>query len=341
MVSRAINNMVVDLKPREREILVGRFGLDDGERKTLAALGDKYGITRERVRQIESDGLNSLNEKIKDEAISRILERAISHLDNVGGLRQKDYFLNDLKYLLGDRNLNYWHLRFLFEVNGRPRYYNEDDEFYGFWYLEDRHLKQAIGLIDRLINFLEQKKEDLLNRRKLEVILTRFIEPHPVPDFIALNYILISRNFGTNPFGDFGLKHWEEIKPKTIRHKAHLVMKKHGQPMHFREIAKAINEIGFDKRKALPQTVHNELIKYPEFVLVGRGLYGLKKQGYVPGTSLDVIKNILRSKGPQSFEKIVDLVSKQRLIKPGTILLHLSNKKHFKKLPNGRYSVIR
>jgi hypothetical protein len=339
MVSRAINNMVVDLKPREREILVGRFGLDDGERKTLAALGDKYGITRERVRQIESDGLNSLNEKIKDEVVSRILERAISHLENVGGLRQKDYFLNDLRYLLGDKTLNYWHLRFLFEVNGKPRYYNEDDDFHGFWYLGDRHLKQAIGLIDRLIDFLEQKKEDLLNRRKLEAVLTRFIEPHPVPDFIALNYILISKNFGTNPFGDFGLKHWEEIKPKTTRHKAHVVLKKHGKPMHFREIAKAINEVGFDKRKALPQTVHNELIKYPEFILVGRGLYALKEQGYVPGASLDVIKKTLKSKGPQSFEKIVDAVSKQRLIKPGTILLHLSDKKHFKKLPDGRYAL--
>ncbi|MEK7193937.1 MAG: sigma factor-like helix-turn-helix DNA-binding protein [Patescibacteria group bacterium] len=341
MVSKAINNLVVDLKPREREVLVGRFGLDDGERKTLAALGEKYGITRERVRQIENDGLNLLNKKLQDELISRVLNQAISHLENVGGLRQEDYFLNDLRYLLGDKNLNYWHLQFLFEVNGKPHYYNEDDDFHGFWYLDDKNLKQAVGLIDRLIRFLEQKKEELLNQRKFEIVLTRFIEPHPVPDFIALNYVLISKNFGTNPFGDFGLRNWGEINPKTIRHKAYLIMKRYGQPMHFAEIAQAINKVGFDKRKALPQTVHNELIKYPEFILVGRGLYGLKDFGFVSGASRDIIKNILKLKGPLPFDKIVDLVSLQRHIKKGTIALHLSNKKHFKKLPNGKYSVIR
>lgn len=339
MVSRAINNMVVDLKPREREIMVGRFGLEDGERKTLAALGEKYNITRERVRQLESDGLKLLNKKLQDELINRVLNQAISHLENVGGIRQEDYFLNDLRYILGDKNLNYWHLRFLFEVNGKPHYYNEDDDFHGFWYLDDKNLKQAIGLIDRLIRFLEQKKEELLNQRKFEIVLTRLIEPHPVPDFIALNYILISRNFGTNSFGDFGLRNWEEINPKTMRHKAYVMMKKHGKPMHFREIAKAINGVGFDKRKALPQTVHNELIKYPEFILVGRGLYALKERGFVPGASIDIIKNILKTKGPLSFEKVVDLVSQQRFIKPSTILLHLSNKKHFKKLANGKYAL--
>jgi len=339
MVSKAINNLVVDLKPREREILVGRFGLDDGERKTLAALGERYNITRERVRQIENNSLSLLKNKIKDALIAKALERAISHLENVGGLRQEDYFLNDLRYLLEDENINHWHLRFLFEINSKPYYYNEDDNFHGFWYLEDKNLNQAVGLIDRLIKFLEQKKEELLNQGKFEIILNRLIEPHPVPDFIALNYILISKNFGVNPFGDFGLRDWGEINPKTVRHKAYLVMKKNAKPMHFREIAKAINQAGFDKRKALPQTVHNELIKYPEFILVGRGLYGLRDFGFIPGTSLEIIKNILKSKGPLSFEKIVDLVSRQRLIKKNTILLYLSDKKHFKKLPNGKYAL--
>ena len=57
MLSSTVNNLVLDLKPRQREIVAGRFGLKDGERHTLAGLGDKYGITRERVRQIEAEAL--------------------------------------------------------------------------------------------------------------------------------------------------------------------------------------------------------------------------------------------------------------------------------------------
>ena len=44
--------LVSDLDPRVKDILVQRFGLDEDEPKTLDAVGQGYGITRERVRQI-------------------------------------------------------------------------------------------------------------------------------------------------------------------------------------------------------------------------------------------------------------------------------------------------
>jgi RNA polymerase sigma factor (sigma-70 family) len=50
------------LTEREREVLVRRFGLDDGEPDTLEEIGESWGVTRERIRQIESHALKRLAE---------------------------------------------------------------------------------------------------------------------------------------------------------------------------------------------------------------------------------------------------------------------------------------
>src|SRR3989344_2452497 len=107
MLSSAINNLVLSLKPRQREIVAGRFGLKDGKRHTLADVGDKYGITRERVRQIEAEALKRI--KIKEDVRRKHLEEMqgaiLNHLENLGGLRRYDLFLREVKHILGDDSL--------------------------------------------------------------------------------------------------------------------------------------------------------------------------------------------------------------------------------------------
>lgn len=52
-----------ELLDNEREIIILRFGLDDGEPKTLESIGQRYGVTRERIRQIEASALRKLRRK--------------------------------------------------------------------------------------------------------------------------------------------------------------------------------------------------------------------------------------------------------------------------------------
>jgi len=340
MLSTTINNLISDLKPRQKEVLVGRFGLLDGEKKTLASLGEKYDITRERVRQIEEEALKMAQERLaKEKASEEILNSITSHLNNLGGLRRDDLFVPEIKIILKDNNLHHWHLRFLSEISGQPLYYPDNSDFHNFWYLD----KKNIGIVSRFILRLEKlianKKEDLVVLQKFDTYFIKTARAHNIPDFIGLNYISISRKFNINPFGDWGLNDWEEINPKTVREKSYLILKKQGQPLHFREIAEAINKTGFAGRLAHPQTVHNELIKDPRFVLVGRGIYGLAEHGFRPGISREIISQILKEEGPLPLEKIIDLVQKQRFLKNNTIILNLQNKKYFKKLGDGRYYI--
>jgi len=55
------------MDPREASVLRMRFGLDDEEPKTLKEIGERLGLTRERVRQIESEALHKLNESLSVE----------------------------------------------------------------------------------------------------------------------------------------------------------------------------------------------------------------------------------------------------------------------------------
>ncbi len=88
------------------------------------------------------------------------------------------------------------------------------------------------------------------------------------------------------------------------------------------------------------QTVHNELIKDPRFVLVGKGIYALREWGFEEGDVKDIILKILaKEEKPLTKEEVLNRVLKQKLVKESTILLNLSNKKYFLRTPEGKYTI--
>jgi len=65
LLRQRLKEILVDLTPREQKILSMRFGLNDGIRHTLEEVGQEFGVTRERIRQIEAKSLERIREHEK------------------------------------------------------------------------------------------------------------------------------------------------------------------------------------------------------------------------------------------------------------------------------------
>lgn len=332
-IDQLVENLLSEFTPKQRRVVVGRFGLKNGERMTLQAIGDELKITRERVRQIEEQAVKKLSQRVKNEA-SHIIDYAKKHLASVGGVKRDDAFIQDLVHGLeigSDIKHADQKLRFVLLTGGAPAYSKNDDNRFAFWYSDDKAKGNFEDLVKTVTDFLKTgKKEDILNKK---------LYLNQCKDMVSCHLLSIPKHFGTNVFGDFGLKDWPEIEPKTIRDKVYLVLKKHDNPLHFADIAKNINKFGLDKKPAHVQTVHNELIKDDRFVLVGRGVYALKEKGYEAGTVRQVIARLLKKHGSLDSSTVVKLVNEQRFLKENTILLNLQNRRYFKRLDNGRYQI--
>jgi len=69
LLKNKIKEILVDLTPREQEILRLRFGLEDGITHTLEEVGKRFGVTRERIRQIEAKALTKIKAHKKAKAL--------------------------------------------------------------------------------------------------------------------------------------------------------------------------------------------------------------------------------------------------------------------------------
>ena len=331
-----VKKLLSSLPDRAREVLIFRYGLGkDEKRLTLDAIGKKYGITRERVRQIENYGIANVrkSEEYKQEKAVFVEVEALLH--SLGGIVVEDDFLGHISKDVSLQN----HMYFLLVVGEPFKKLKEDDDFRHRWHVNEElahkveeALKKLYGNLSNqdllpeseMVNKFLQHLEDVSEKYKNQEVVRRWLQ--------------LSKSIGKNALGDWGISGSANIKTKGVRDYAFLVIRKHGSPIHFRDVAKQITTM-FNK-KAHVATTHNELIKDKRFVLVGRGLYALAEWGYVPGVVRDVIKSVLVKNGAMTKEEIIDKVMKERYVKENTILVNLQNPKYFKRDKDGKYSPV-
>ena len=333
---QVVKRLLSSLPDRAQDVIVGRFGFNpEGKEMTLEAIGKKYSITRERVRQIENYAINHIRKADTYEKEALVFDELKKTISKMGGVVSE----NDLLDNLAKDVLTKKYIHFLLVVGDDFSKIKEDLEFKHRWHVDSNLSEKIHEAIKKLYSrlgddeiipeseiiasFLEHLK-DVSDDYKQDEILTR--------------WLAISKNISKNPLGEWGKTKSSNIKTKGVRDYAYLILRKHGSPIHFREVAKLISEVF--KKKAHIATTHNELIKDPRFVLVGRGLYALKEWGYSTGVVRDVILEILKKNGPLDKEKILEKVLKERYVKANTVMVNLQNPKYFKKNKQGLYTAI-
>lgn len=340
-LTKTVGQLIKFLNPRNRDIVSRRFGLKSGTKETLESIGKGYGITRERVRQIEEFALGQLTKAAAESRdLARFIASARDLITKEGGvIRERALF----KLVSGSDKDTVANASLVFALTLDRELVRlaENDHYHALWARDARTLDAFRGQVAALVSSLRDRGSvasaaELVSFGQEKGVVTldggAFSEKH-----LAV-MTSVCKDLGSNIFGQMGLTDWSQIRPKGVRDKAYLVIRQSGAPQHFSQIAKLINVAKFDAKKVNVQTVHNELIKDKRFVLVGRGMYALSEWGYKSGTVKDVLVDILKNHSkPLPRAELVAKVGAVRMVKENTILLNLQDSLTFVRDENGHY----
>jgi len=338
-VETGFTDVLKSLSPKEKTVIENRVWLN-GNRLTLQSIWNTFSpsITRERVRQIEDSGIQKLWRIIKNTNLVQIQEKAIEFMNLNGGLIWKKALVNFLiKDLNLSSNINSYIIETIVQANfeimkSKPKLWTET------YFHSPEINKQLVEQIHKEAIKLLKKRKDVIEQISLYEQIKNNI-------WGKSNIVLI--NSIMDVFDDIvkweksfiWLEKWKILNPKTLKDKAIYVMKKAKIPMHFIEVSNKVTDLLWEAVKV--NTIHNELIRNDEFVLIGRWLYALKEWGFKAGTVIDVISDILKKKGSaMNTEDIIKSVQKVREVKDTTIYMNLQNKKIIKRVWRNSYDLV-
>lgn len=319
---------------REREIISRRFGLT-GQRETLEQIGELLNITRERVRQLEKAILVRLRIGAEEGQIAELAaaeKLIIRNLTELGRVARTTA-LADQIYGGTATPIERARLVFISAISNNLTAIDENDLYYsGIGIAEYGDVATIHEKVDEIVQIIKKNKSPM-TIDQLDNVLN-YEHPNYIRAIASISKQLASLN------GLWGLTKWPTVNPRNIRDKIYVVLEAKKEPMHFSDIATAISESDFRRKNVTIQAIHNELIKDPRFVLIGRGIYALNTWGYTRGTVADIIAKILKDANePLTREEIVKRVLHSRKVKETTVLLNLQNKELFKKIGKDSYTI--
>ncbi|MDD5751777.1 MAG: sigma factor-like helix-turn-helix DNA-binding protein [Candidatus Peribacteraceae bacterium] len=334
-----LDNLFLVLTEKEAMVVKKRFALQGNQKQTLEKIGKHFNVTRERIRQIESIALSKLKRTVRTTKLDEVNTIAKGILRMHGGLMREDELVSmALRRIQGSSAVDGAVLRLSFSIDSDMALGSRANTFVPFWRLESLSMEDISLIVNSVVKILKKRKSCMQADEIVSSVQSMNLFEGRVPSReLVLSCLKIDERMKEIVEG-WGLTEWRFVRPRSIRDKVEIILKKTGEPLHFMEIANRIREAHFDHKNVTVQAVHNELIRYPQFVLVGRGLYALREWGYEPGTVADVIERILKEKGPLSKKEIIAEVGKQRTVKVGTISLNLQKMPYFVRVGRAVYA---
>ena len=326
-IVRSFEEILISLSEKEKNVIERRVWLK-WEKETLQSIWNSFSptITRERVRQIEESGIRKIWRIIKASILTDIQEKGIEFVKMSWGLASRDSLVNYLiKELNLEKDINKGVLETIVQSDFDILKSKQKLGCKIYFYLS-KISRYNVDVIHKEAIKVLKKKKDVIEKEELFKIVSENLK-----DLRGISAPLVGsvlELFDDIIFWEDNLvwlTKWKILNPKTLKDKAVYILKKEWTPMHFVDIANKIIEVLEDNVKI--NTIHNELIRNEDFVLIGRGIYALREWWFKPGTVLDVISSILEKRNePMSTEEIVKEVVKIRDVKETTIYMNLQNR---------------
>lgn len=339
-IINSFREILISLSDKEKNVIERRVWLL-WEKETLQNIWNSFSpaITRERVRQIEESGIKKIGRIIKASILTKIQEKGLEFINLNWGLVSKDalmsYVISELDL---EKDINKSILETIiqsdFDILKSKQKLGCKIYFYLATFpkinIESIH-KEALRIL--------RKRKDVIEKQELFATIKENLKETKGLTIELINSVL-------DLFDDIiywednlvWLTKWKILNPKTLKDKAIYILKKEGTPMHFVDISNKIIEILGENVKI--NTIHNELIRNEEFVLIWRWIYALKEWWFKPGTVLDVIVSILEKKEEaMSTEEITKEVLKIREVKDSTIYMNLQNRKVIERVWRNYYQL--
>jgi hypothetical protein len=301
---------------REQDVLFCRLGIKDNK-ESLQTIGNRYHITRERVRQIQNQGIKGLRKAAKNNPrIFNALAKVVKEQDAILSLPTASKLFLDER-LNTTTNQKYLHLFLI--ANPEINYFKATSNTNPFvtYKITNKQFKVESNKIIKYFKNKEIGEPIEIVAKNLKIELKTLHE-------IAL----IHKSLGMKD-GNVGPKKFANINPRTTEDKIDYIFNKFHKPMHFSQIGELIKKENLEKKLPTTPTIHNELIKHRDkYVLIGRGTYALTKWGYASGTVKEIAQRILKnSKKKLTREELIEEILKQRQVKRNTIILNISSLK--------------
>lgn len=199
---QVVQKLLKAVADRTRDVVVRRFGVGaSSERETLEAIGASYGITRERVRQIEEHGLAQIRKSDEYRALEAQIDELKKAVDSLGAVVAEDHLLSCLSKDEATKNA----LSFLFVLADPFTRLKETESFHPRWVTDRKLADQVHASLDRLTAKLEP--HGLVSEAEILAAFERELgavpSPYKKPE-VMKSWLCVSKKIGCNPLGEWG-----------------------------------------------------------------------------------------------------------------------------------------
>lgn len=325
-----------------------RFGLEGLNKLTLDEIGQAYGVTRERIRQIEEKALKALKDALLEKRYSgksfhvqpeiinfvRALFEAVAR--EAKGFVSETELMSRVEEIIkvkADKHKDILGLLFnLFGLNPLNIDAYESDQIWEYGKTDQgKVLEECLKQIDNLLNFEQTEpmdEFDVLVKINARLPKNKKIDSLQLHKFLELCGSIEKRVDGLYQ-GKF-----EFLKSRSVQFER--VLREAGKPLHFEDITREVNNRLVSKglKKLESRNISNIMSSDERFVAVGStGLRGLKSWENVElGNIVDLMEECLISLNrPATEQEIYDYIAGKRPVSDKSISIYLSNQDCFQK----------